>query len=340
MKKILNFILFAFFMLLYSSQQVNASDVVTHQELNQPIKNIFDCKEQNLFFGYSIDSDNKSSKLMLLDRDFFTIKQTLSVDGIVRCCVIKDEIIYLSLINQQKIVSYDLKTLTKREEEIETNYTSLKFAFYQNYIIYTSTENISIYDLETKEDTILDNTSVINKQYTSICVDETNHMVYFGENNTKYSNLFCYSMDKREIVSKTIYNEGNGFDYPNDFITIYNDLIYWAGRDFHKNDVKKFEGDYLSNTIYALNHDIVFTKEGIFDRENHIKLGTYPYGVNNVTVGDDYIILYCSSDNNKQIKYSFTNGDKINKDNICNLIGGKKVLESPHQQQSDKYLLN
>lgn len=184
--------------------------------------------------------------------------------------------LYVSLDDVNQIAIFDLLS----REKTGTLYTTsdpYRIVIDGNKLYYAERDQwckVYAYDLTT------DTEQVLTDLFTSepdLAINTTKHILYVGESNTSGGDLIYYSTSDNKIISRTNYDNGYGFPYPNRYILFDGEQVYYAGRNFNAEDATNIIGNYSDNVISARG-GWVFSNKGIYD--SHTNKYMLDFGTN------------------------------------------------------------
>jgi hypothetical protein len=112
----------------------------------------------------------------------------------------------------------------------------------------------------------------------NMVVDPDTHILYIGESGSSGSHMYALSTVDFSPISKTNYDDDYGFPYPAKTVTLGENGVYYAGREFNKSNLEQITGNYgipFDPIVFVQGND-VFSKKAIFDRFSKLKIKDLP----------------------------------------------------------------
>lgn len=289
--------------------------------------------DENENMLYAISKSGKS--LLFINATTMQLEKKVKLPGGPTDFILEDGTLYIALDSIHQIAVVDVKTRTCTDTLL-TDSDPYRIAKDGDVIFYAEVDqwcNVRQYDINTGTDKVFAGTYY----QPDIEVDPERHILYIAESGLTGSDMVYYSTISGKKVSETNYDGGYGFRFPARSVMIDGDYVYYAGRDFHPDNATRFEGDYgKSSIILHAENGLVYTKSDIYDKETHLRLGSYAKEIELAEMSDTAVYLYTMSDDT--ISRYEKEGSKVTANTVMSLISGKAATQLPENVKSDKTL--
>lgn len=289
---------------------------VTELKVNSVITNWVLNEEENTL--YAISQTSKS--LLFINATTMTIDGSLTLSGSPTDIVKEDGKLYISALNNNEI--YVVDTATREiEKTLALTVSPGRVVVNKNKIYYAEDDQwVKIYEYDIDSNTEI--TLPLPLVYEAdLAINKEKNILYIGESGISGGNMYYYSIEKGEILSKTNYRDGYGFSYPEKNVIFYGESVYYASRDFNAENATRVNGNYESgNSVIFVKGDLVYTNTSIYENASHRKLGDSAFQMNLVEATNNTLYVY-NKNSNSINKYN--HGNKvIDSSNVISLISG------------------
>ncbi|WP_164821512.1 S-layer homology domain-containing protein [Paenibacillus koleovorans] len=239
--------------------------------------------------GYIYAIAATTNKLFFIRTSDLTIEKELLVGSLPVDLARQGNKLYIALAGATLIQAVDLATKSLAE-----NYQTTQ---YPRSIAVTSTSlfySVPVYGDVFKLDKASGNEAKLTKLRLStpiLAIDESTNTLFAGETGTSGSDVVAYNYITDTISSRSQYDGGYGFAYPNNRILSDETSVYYAGARMNKDNLKEMYGQYprfgtfnnLDSKILDVNDRYVVTAQAVFAKNTYQKVADLPFITNNAT---------------------------------------------------------
>lgn len=260
---------------------------------------------------YAITS---SGNLHFISLDTFSIEHSLFIGANPTDLELDQGKLYVSFGDTYNIKIVDLSTKNIISEFSVTN-SPYKIAVDDSKIFYVEEDQHSsvyayVYGEGTEEEITVQGDHSTSYYEPEIFIDKRNDILYIGESATSGAQIDAISTIDYSVKSKSNYDDGYGFSYPERKLIMDNGEIFYAGKRLDANNLEIIKGtytddDYLKETAIEVVGNYVFTTNDIFERMTFKKRAELPFETDFIlATGLDDVYMF-NPDDQTIYKYSF-----------------------------------
>lgn len=244
---------------------------------------------------YSISTIKK--ELFTIDWDTMSVVNKLKLESSPSDIYYYNNLLYVALPYSNKITVINPETMTENKS-YDTTSDPYCIAVEDGQLFYAEEDQFcDIYKLDLNSGI---DTRILSEYQPDIEIDPIKHILYIGESGLSGSDLYAISTLDYSVITRSNYDDGYGFPYPNRNIALVNGSIYYANRKFVAQDLNQILMTYRGQFI-CTNDDCVVT-EGVIYNKDGVILGNMSKGINLAVFNDSYSLLYYNYNDRKLYK--------------------------------------
>ncbi|MGL5354822.1 MAG: dockerin type I domain-containing protein, partial [Clostridium sp.] len=248
---------------------------------------------------YGISKDDKA--LFFMNAKTLNIEKSISFTSNPTDIIKDGSNLYIALDDINQIAVVDMAT-RKTTKTLYTSSDPYRIVKNGDKLYYTERDqwcNIYEYDVVKNIDKILPIGTLYNPD---LAINKEKNILYIGESGLSGSNMVYYSITDNKIISKSNYNNGYGFSYPERSILFDGINVFYAGRNFKDDNATTILGKYSDDTIIYTTDEFVFTKKSIYNKKDYSLISNFDFELNLAAQSSKYDMYFYNEQNKVVLK--------------------------------------